>query len=41
MIDRLLKKDILEQLGDSPAVAVTGARHTGKTTLVKTSRSGT
>ena len=36
MIARLIKAELLETLGDTPAVAVTGARQSGKTTLAKT-----
>ena len=35
MIKRLLEKDIMQRLGYSPAVAILGARQTGKTTLAK------
>ncbi len=36
MIQRNLLSELLEQLGDRPAVAVLGPRQVGKTTLVKT-----
>ena len=35
MIDRLLKKQILTSLSDSPAVVLLGARQVGKTTLAR------
>lgn len=35
MIDRFKKQHILELLGDYPAVAITGARQVGKTTLAQ------
>ncbi|MEX0681580.1 MAG: ATP-binding protein [Balneolales bacterium] len=35
MIDRLIKNELLDMLQDTPAVAITGARQTGKTTLAR------
>ena len=35
MIKRRLQKQLLEDLREYPAVAITGARQTGKTTLAK------
>src|SRR3972149_3270890 len=35
MIDRMLKSDVLKSLKHFPAIAILGARQTGKTTLAK------